>query len=112
MNKKCFYCFESINNNFDSENDLMTDWLDFRSEELETNLSEEDKRHLLKFDVFADRILDATLDSKKDYVSGVLDDLHDDFLQHCIYWNEKYYRTGFSDAVKLLNNALNSQVYA
>lgn len=58
MNKKCFCCCESINNNFDSENDLMTDWLDFRSEELETNLSEEDKRHLLKFDVFTDRILD------------------------------------------------------
>ena len=104
MNKKCFCCFESINNNFDSENDLMTDWLDFRSEELETNLSEEDKRHLLKFDVFADRILDATLDSKKDYISDVLDD----FLQHCIYWNEKYYRTGFSDGIKLLNSALNS----
>ena len=64
MNKKCFCCFESVNNNLDNEHDLISDWLDFRSEELETNLSEEDKRHLLKFDVFADRILDATLDSK------------------------------------------------
>ncbi len=108
MNKKYFCCFESMNNDFDSEDDLITDWIDFRSEELETNLSEEDKRHLLKFDVFADRILDATLDSKKDYVSDVLDDLRDDFLQHCIYWNEKYYRTGFSDGIKLLNSALNS----
>lgn len=111
MNKKCFCCFESINNDLNCKNDLMTDWLDFRSEELETNLSEEDKRHLLKFDVFADRILDATLDatldSKKDYVSDVLDDLRDDFLQHCIYWNEKYYRTGFCDGIKLLNNTLN-----
>ena len=53
-------------------------------------------------------ILDATLDSKKDYVSDVLDDLHDDFLQHSIYWNDKYYMAGFGDAVKLLNNALNS----
>ena len=77
MNKKYFCCFESINNDLNCKNDLMTDWLDFRSEELETNLSEEDKRHLLKFDVFADRILDATLDSKKDYVSDVLDDLRD-----------------------------------
>ncbi len=106
MNKKCFCCFKGINNNLDSENDLMTDWLNFRSEELETNLNDEDKRHLLKFDVFADSILDVTLDSKKDYVSDVLDDLHDDFLHYCIYWNEKYYRTGFGDAVKLLNNSL------
>ncbi len=82
MNKKCFCCFESRNNNFDSENDLMTDWLDFRSEELEANLSNKDKRHLLKFDVFANRILDATLDSKK------------------------YYRTGFGDRFKLLSNSL------
>ena len=108
MNKKCFCCFKSINNDLNCKNDLMTDWLDFRSEELETNLNEEDKRQLLKFDVFANRILDATLDSKKDYVSDVLDDLRDDFLQHCIYWNDKYYRAGFGDAVKLLNNALNS----
>ena len=108
MNKKCFCCFENVNNNLNDENDLMTDWLDFRSEELETNLSEEDKMHLLKFDVFADRILDATLDSKKDYVSDVLDDLRDDFLQHCIYWNDKYYMAGFSDGIKLLNSALNS----
>ena len=102
MNKKCFRCFESMNNNLDNENDLLTDWLDFRSEELETNLSEEDKRHLLKLDLFADRILDATLDSKKDYVSDVLNDLRDDFLQHCIYWNEKYYRNGFCDGMKLI----------
>lgn len=108
MNKKCFCCFKNINNDLNCKNDLLTDWLDFRSEELETNLSGEDKRHLLKLDLFADRILDATLDSKKDYVSDVLDDLRDDFLQHCIYWNEKYYRTGFSDGIKLLNSALNS----
>jgi len=85
MNKKCFCYFENINNNLDNGKDLMTDWLDFRSEELETNLSEEDKMHLLKFNMFVDRILDATLDSKKDYVSDVLDDSRDDFLQHCIY---------------------------
>lgn len=108
MNKKCFCCIESINNNLGSENDLMTDRLNFSSEELETNLSEKDKRHLLKFDVFANKILDATLDSKKDYVSDVLDDLHNDFLQHCIYWNEKYYRMGVGDGIKLLNSTLNS----
>ena len=66
------------------------------------------KSHFLKFDDFYDKIIDVTLDTKKDYVSNVLNDLRDDFMQYCIYWNEKYYKTGFSDGVKLLDKALNS----
>ena len=108
MNKKCFSCFKNMFNNLNDDDDLLQDWLDFRSEELETNLSNEDKSHFLKFDDFYDKIIDVTLDTKKDYVSNVLDDLRDDFMQYCIYWNEKYYKTGFSDGVKLLDKALNS----
>ena len=108
MNKKCFCCFENMCNNLNEDDDLLQDWLDFRFEELETNLSDEDKSHFLKFDDFYDKIIDVTLDTKKDYVSNVLNDLRDDFMQYCIYWNEKYYKTGFSDGVKLLDKALNS----
>ena len=108
MNKKCFCCFENMCNNLNCDDILLQDWLDFRSEELETNLSDEDKNHFLKFDDFYDKIIDVTLDTKKDYVSNVLNDLRDDFMQYCIYWNEKYYKTGFSDGIKLLDKALNS----
>lgn len=108
MNKKCFYCLENMCNNLNCGDNLLQDWLDFRSEELETNLSDEDKNHFLKFDDFYDKIIDVTIDTKKDYVSNVLNDLRDYFMQYCIYWNEKYYKTGFSDGVKLLDKALNS----
>ena len=110
MNKKCFCCFENMCNNLNCDDILLQDWLDFRPEELETNLSDEDKSHFLKFDDFYDKIIDVTLDTKKDYVSNVLNDLCDDFMQYCIYWNEKYYKTGFSDGIKLLDKALNSQL--
>ena len=105
MNKKYFCCFKNMCNNLNCGDNLLQDWLDFRSEELETNLSDEDKNHFLKFDDFYDKIIDVTLDTKKDYVSNVLNDLRDDFMQYCIYWNEKYYKTGFSDAVKLIGGA-------
>ena len=108
MNKKCFCCFENMCNNLNCDDILLQDWLDFRSEELETNLSDEDKNHFLKFDDFYDKIVDVTLDTKKDYVSDLLNGLRDDFMQYCIYWNEKYYKTGFSDGIKLLDKALNS----
>lgn len=108
MNKKCFCCLENISDNLNNDDNLLQDWLDFRSEELETNLCDEDKNHFLKFDDFYDKIVDVTLDTKKDYVSNVLNDLRDDFMQYCIYWNEKYYKAGFSDGIKLLDKALNS----
>ena len=107
MNKKCFCCFENINNNLDNSNNLFRDWLDFRSEELETNLSDEDKEHLLKFDDFFEKILSVTLDTQKNYVSDTLNNIRVAFLLYCIYWKEKYYKTGFSDAIKLLNSTLN-----
>ena len=107
MNKKCFSCFENMCNNLNDADNLLQDWLDFRSEELETNLSDEDKNHFLKFDDFYDKIVDVTLDTKKDYVSDLLNGLRNDFMQYCIYWNEKYYKTGFSDGIKLLDKALN-----
>ena len=50
MNKKCFCCFENMCNNLNDADNLLQDWLDFRSEELETNLSDEDKIHFLKLE--------------------------------------------------------------
>ena len=73
-------------NNLNEDDNLLQDWLDFRSEELETNLSDEDKSHFLKFDDFYDKIIDVTLDTKKDYVSDVLNDFRDDFIIYRFYF--------------------------
>ena len=106
MNKKCFNCFDNIINSL-NDGDLLDDWIEFRSEELETNLSEEDKEYLLKFDDFAEKILTYVPDKDSNLVSDLLNEIRDDFYHYCIYWNEKYYKTGFSDAVKILLSTLN-----
>ena len=39
MNRKCFCCFNNMNTN-NKDNELLSDWLEFRFEKLETNLTE------------------------------------------------------------------------
>lgn len=107
MNRKCFCCFDSINSN--NDNDLLRDWLDFSFEKLETNLSNEDRKRTLNFDTFCEKIFDIISDKDSDYVSDyvsdILEDFREDLLQYCIYWNEKYYKTGFTDSIKLLTTS-------
>ena len=35
-----------------------------------------------------------------------LDLIYEDFMEYCAYWNDKYYMSGFSDAIKLIVNGL------
>ena len=107
MNKKCFCCFNNINSN-DKDDKLLQDWMEFRFEKLESNLNDEDKKYALNYDTFCEKILDIIPDKDSDYVSNILDDFREDLLNHCIYWNEKYYMTGFNDIIKFITNALNS----
>ncbi len=32
--------------------------------------------------------------------------MYDDFIDYCTHWNDKYYMSGFSDAIKLIINGL------
>ena len=107
MNKKCFYCFNKMNAN-DKYDELLKDWMEFRFEKLETNLTDEDKKHSFNYDTFCEKILDSISDKDYDYVSDVLDAFREELLQHCFYWNEKYYKAGFYDVIKFIANALNS----
>ena len=64
-------------NNFREVNDdILKDWLDFRGEDLCSLTCEEDKKQLSFLD--------------------------DNFLDYLGYWNEKYYRNGFVDAIQLI----------
>lgn len=107
MNKKCFCCFNNMNKN-DNDDELLQDWMEFRFEKLESNLTDEDRKHSLKYDTFCEKILDVIPDKDSDYVSDILDDFREELLNHCIYWNEKYYMTGVNDIIKFITNALNS----
>ena len=101
MNRKCFCCFNNMNTNND-DNKLLKDWLEFRFEKLETNLTDEDKKHALNYDTFCEKILDVIPDKDSNYVSDILDDFREELLNHCVYWNEKYYMNGIQDTIALL----------
>ncbi len=107
MNKKCFCCFNNMNKN-DNNDELLQDWMEFRFEKLESNLNDEDRKHALKYDTFCEKILDVIQDRDSNYISNVLDDFREEMLNHCVYWNEKYYMTGVNDVIKFITNTLNS----
>ena len=107
MNRKCFCCFNNMNTN-NEDNELLRDWIEFRFEKLESNLTDEDKKHALNYDTFCEKILDVIPDNDSDYASDVLDDFREELLNHCVYWNEKYYKTGINDVIKFITNGLNS----
>ena len=107
MNKKCFCCFNNMNKD-DNNDELLQDWMEFRFEKLESNLNDEDRKHALKYDTFCEKILDVIQDRDSNYISNVLDDFREEMLNHCVYWNEKYYMTGVNDVIKFITNTLNS----
>ena len=101
MNRKYFCCFNNMNVN-NNDDELFNDWIEFRFEKLESNLTDEDKKHALDYDTFCEKILDVIPDKDSDYVSDILDDFREELLNHCVYLNEKYYMTGIRDLLYLL----------
>ena len=101
MNKKCFCCFYKMNKD-DNDDKLLQDWMEFRFEKLESNLTGEDKKHALNYDTVCEKILDVITDKDSDYISDILDNFREELLTHCVYWNEKYYKCGSSDILQLI----------
>ena len=58
------------------------------------------------FDEISERILRNVPDKNKKYVQKQLNVLDDNFLDYLGYWNEKYYRNGFCDAIEFIIGAL------
>ena len=81
MNRKCFCCFNNMNSN-DKDDELLKDWIEFRFEKLESNLTDEDKKHALNYDTFCEKILDIIPDKDSDYVSDILDDFREELLNY------------------------------
>ena len=50
-------------------------------------------------------ILKNTTKEGYNYVSKQLEFMYD-FIDYCSHWNDKYYMSGFSDAVKLIVSGL------
>lgn len=93
-----------ILNNSESAN-LLKEWLEFREEEL-CHMEKEDKKYMINFDDYSKKILNNVTKEVYNYVAKKLEFMYDDFIDYCSYWNDKYYMTSFSAAIKLLVNGL------
>ena len=89
-------------NNFREVNeDILSDWLSFRDEEIST-LTYKDRQHPICFDDLSDKILMNVPKQNKHYVQTQLDMLYENFTDYTTYWNEKYYKNGFVDGVQII----------
>ena len=86
--------------------DILKDWLLFREDELASLTCAEDKKYWVCFDEICDKILKNIPKQNRNYVQKQLNMLDDNFMDYICYWNEKYYRNGFCDGVKLVGGCL------
>ena len=88
--------------NYNNDN-LIEKWFDFRSDEIETNLNEDDMEFMFCFDDLLEEILNCTPSEKKDYLIELFEDYEDRYCSCSSYWKEKYYyMTGWKDAIGVI----------
>jgi len=88
-----------LNKNLDIET-FLDKWLEFREEDLSI-LSFDDKKHIIYFDEHSEEIIKNVADINKKFVKKHLCELDNEFADYTAYWNRKYYKNGFKDALKL-----------
>ena len=86
--------------------DILKDWLLFREDEISSLTCPEDKKHWVYFDEISERILKNIPKQNRAYIQNQLNLLDENFMDYIGYWNEKYYRNGFCDGVKLIGGFL------
>ena len=85
------------------KDDILKEWFDFREDTLFCFMTDEDKKHSLHFDAFADRIMRNVPDKNRKFVEKQIDSIYNDFMSYLYYYNEKYYSNGFIDGVQLVD---------
>ena len=95
-----------MNNFREINDDILKDWLFFRQVKLFSLVSEEDKKHWVYYEDFAEKILENVSSENKKAVKKQLENMQEHFLDYTNYWNEKYYRNGFDDGVQLVSGCL------
>jgi hypothetical protein len=66
------------------------------------------KKHHIYFDEIVENILRNVPKQSQKYVKKQLDKLDENFMDYLRYWNEKYYRNGFVDGVKIIIGCINN----
>ena len=85
-----------------NDNDILSDWISIREQELIGVLNSNDKKHSLYYDELFDKILNSIPKRNRQYVQKQLDEIDNNFTDYLVYWTEKYYRNGFVDGVQII----------
>ena len=94
-------------NSREVNDDLLKEWLLFREEDVCSIATPQDKKHYIYFDEISEKILNSIPKPNREFVQKQLNKLDDNFMDYVGYWDEKYYRNGFCDAVQLICGCFN-----
>lgn len=81
--------------------DLLKEWFKFREETCFCVTDEEDKKHKICLEEIGERILKNVPNRNQKYVRSQLELLDNNLFDYIAYWNEKYYKNGFIDGMKM-----------
>ncbi len=90
-----------MNNLKKVNNDILKDWFIFR----ETCIAKEENYNIC-FDEIYKKILSNTKKQNRAYVKRQIRKLDEKIIDYTVYLEEKNYRDGFCDGIKLLTEAL------
>ena len=85
-------------------NNILNDWFIFREQSFICNTSKEDKKHFINLDKIYNTILENIPKENQKIIKQQLDLIDKNILDYISYWNEKYYKNGFSDGINLILN--------
>ena len=86
----------------DRTNDIIKDWLEFREDEINSHPDSNEKKYYSFIEELSESILSAVSDINSEFVKTLLEKLDDNYMDYIGVWCEKYYRSGFSDGMKIV----------
>ena len=82
-------------------NDIIQNWLEFREYEINSNPDSNEKEYYSILEEISDNILSAVSEINYEYVRSQLEKLDDNYMDYMGAWCHKYYKSGFSDGMKI-----------
>lgn len=82
-------------------NDIIQEWLEFREDEINSNIDSNEREYYSIFDEISSNILNAVSEINYEYVRSQLEELDDNYMEYMGAWCHRYYRSGFSDGMKI-----------
>lgn len=83
-------------------NDIIQDWLEFREDEINSHPDPNDKKYYSSLEEILENILSAVSDINSEYVKSQLEQLDNNYMDYMGAWCQKYYKSGFSDGLKII----------